>query len=91
MRELDVRDIHGRLLRVVCSIVAGALLAVVIAVVLPQRSSSGWGVGAFGMANPVLVGAGAVAIALGIYAVLGAVMRRAPRIVIPRATLVRWR
>lgn len=66
----DVRDLGGRLERLIIAGLVGVVTALVVAAVLPQESSRGWGGGAFGAANPVLVGAGACGIALGIYAVL---------------------
>jgi hypothetical protein len=75
MRPPDVRDVEGRLWRLFWSVLAGAMLAVVIAAILPQRSSSGWGGGAFDLTNPLLVAAGAVGIAIGVYALLGVFVR----------------
>jgi hypothetical protein len=90
---LDVRDLHGRMWRWYWSVLAGAMLAVIIAAVLPQRSMRGWGGGAFDLTNPLLVASGAVAIAIGINALLGAVARMPPRVRIkmPRAMVVRRR
>jgi len=100
MRDYDVRDMSGRLWRLFWSILAGAMLAVVIAAVLPQRSERGWGGGAFALTNPVLVAAGAVGIAIGVYALLGIFVRTKTfarllppieRVWIPRARLLRRR
>ena len=93
MGPLDVRDVSGRLWRMFWSVLAGAQIAVIVALVLPQRSLNGWGGGAFGGANTLLVGAGALGLALAINALLAALMRRPPRtrIRLPRARLVRGR
>jgi hypothetical protein len=100
MRKLDVRDIEGRLWRLFWSILAGAMLAVVIAAILPQRSLRGWGGGAFDLTNPLLVASGAVGIAIGVYALLGVFVRTQlyarlmppfPRVLIPRARVLRRR
>lgn len=93
MNPLDVRDVNGRIWRLFCSLLVGAPIAVLIAAVLPQRSLCGWGDGAFGFVNPVLVGIGVVAITLAVYAALGAIARMPPRIRVrvPRAVVVRRR
>jgi len=100
MSKLDVRDLEGRLWRLFWSILAGAMLAVVIAAILPQRSLRGWGGGAFDLTNPLLVAAGAVGIAIGVYTLLGFFVRTqiyarlmppVQRVWIPRARLVRRR
>ena len=93
MGPLDVRDVSGRLWRLFWSVLAGAQIAVLIAVLLPQRSLRGWGGGAFGAANSILVGAGALGITLAVYALLNARVKRPPRLRIrmPRAILVRSR
>ncbi|HEY5923772.1 MAG TPA: hypothetical protein VIV11_18950 [Kofleriaceae bacterium] len=84
---------EGRLGRMVVATAVGAFGALVIAVLLPQTSQRGWGAGALGLANPVLVGAGACGIAMAVYALLG-VLARLPRIErtrLPRATMLRSR
>jgi len=88
-----VRDVQGRLGRLVCSVVVGLLSAVTIAIVLPQRSLNGWGAGAFGLTNPLLVASGAVGITMAMNAWLAAIARRPSRVRIdvPRATVVRRR
>lgn len=90
MRGTDVRDVWGRVWRLVWAIEIGIALAIVIALVLPQRSMNGWGGGAFGGANPALVGAGACGFTLAIYALLGALARRRVQRVVrlPRARLL---
>ncbi|HEX5060598.1 MAG TPA: hypothetical protein VFV99_14620 [Kofleriaceae bacterium] len=91
MHDLDVRDLEGRFGRLVAAISIGAILAVPIAALLPQESMRGWGAGAFGLANPVLVIAGACVIALGVNALLHATRSRTPPIRVPRATTRRRR
>jgi hypothetical protein len=93
MGPLDVRDVGGRAWRLFWSVLAGAQVAVLIAVLLPQKSMRGWGGGAFGAANSVLVAAGALGITLAVYAVLNAFARRPPRmrIRVPRAVVLRGR
>ena len=93
MSPLDVRDVTGRAWRLFWSVLAGAQVSVLIAVLLPQQSMRGWGGGAFGGANAFLVAAGALGITLAVYAGLNAIARRPPRVRIrmPRAILVRGR
>ena len=90
MSPLDLRDVSGRLWRLFWSVLAGAMIAVVIAAMLPQRSLRGWGGGAFDLTNPLLVAAGAVGITMIVNALLTAIARRPPRVRVrlPRATLV---
>jgi hypothetical protein len=75
MDDHDVRDLEGRLGRLGIAVLVGGVVAIVVAAVLPQESSRGWGGGAFGAANPVLIAAGACGIAIGVYAVLGVWLR----------------
>ena len=93
MRDMDVRDLEGRLGRIVVATAIGLFVAVLIALVLPQRTMRGWGGGAFDLTNPVLVVSGACGIAMAVYALLG-LLARLPRIEttrLPRATVRRSR
>ena len=86
----DVRDVNGRLFRLVLSIIVGATGAVMLGAVLPGHV--GGGPSAF--AIPALVAAGAVGITLGLYTLLGVLARRLPVpgvAPLPRARLVRRR
>ena len=96
MSDLDVRDLGGRLARLCASVVIGGVCALVITCSLPTRMhfsgcmhGEGWLVVG---GDPVLMLAGVIAIALGVYPLLGSVQhlrRRSPRL--PRATLLRSR
>ena len=95
MNVYDVRDVNGRVARLVFSIIVGVVGAVLLADLLPGHV--GGGPSAF--AIPALVAAGAVGITLGVYALLGVLVRSLPtadgaplpRAPLPRATLRRSR
>ena len=97
VEDEDVRDLDGRVGRLIASIVAGVVLSLMIAAVLPGLKRIGGGPSAF--AIPALLAAGACGFALGIYTLLGALERRQPtraalrprQTPLPRARIVRRR
>ncbi len=82
MRDLDVRDLEGRLGRLVASISIGLSAAVLIAAMLPGHSGFA---GPAAFALPVLIAVGAVALAIGVNAGWHAARHRRRRVRLPRA------
>ncbi|HEY5923773.1 MAG TPA: hypothetical protein VIV11_18955 [Kofleriaceae bacterium] len=94
MHDIDVRDVGGRLSRLLASIITGTMLSVVLACLIPGLKRLRGGPGDF--AITALVAAGACGIAMAIYALLGTAARNKPTQLVcskpaplPRATLRR--
>jgi hypothetical protein len=77
----DVRDVRGRLARLGISVVLGTAGALAISIQLPSKNARIFSV-------PTLTLAGAIAISVGIYAVLDHLRRR---LRLPSARLLRVR
>ena len=103
MGDFDVRDLRGRMWRVWQSVVIGAVGSVVVTLLLPTRDHFPIEPGGCGFSHqdqgwlveggsPSIMIAGAIAIAVAAYALLGAVVARRvsrPPRAIARYTLTR--